>query len=98
MATIGVAVPTFIIGVLLIIFLSSNFSITPIRRPEEWIGLGPAYLLPGIVLGLGPMAFITRLTRSSMLEIKRQDYIRTARAKGLSEAQCDRPAYAAQWL
>lgn len=84
-ATIGVAVPTFIIGVLLIIFLSSNFSITPIRRPEEWLGFGPAYILPGIVLGLGPMAFITRLTRTSMLEIKRQDYIRTARAKGLSE-------------
>lgn len=85
-ATIGVAVPTFIIGVLLIIFLSTNFSITPVRRPEEWIGFGRAYLLPGIVLGLGPMAFITRLTRTSMLEIKRQDYIRTARAKGLSEA------------
>src|SRR3954471_592264 len=84
-ATIGVSVPTFIIGVLLIIFLSSNFGVTPIRRPEEWIGFGPAYILPGIVLGLGPMALITRLTRSSMLEIKRQDYIRTARAKGLGE-------------
>jgi oligopeptide transport system permease protein len=85
LATIGVAVPTFIIGVLLIIFLSSNLGVSPIRRPEEWHGLGQAYLLPGIVLGLGTMAYITRLTRSSMLEIKRQDYIRTARAKGLSE-------------
>ena len=85
-ATIGVSVPTFIVGVLLIIFLSSTFGLTPIRRPEEWTGLGVAYLLPGIVLALGPMAFITRLTRSSMLEIKRQDYVRTARAKGLSEA------------
>jgi len=61
--------------------------IPPIRRPEEWNGLSSAYLLPGIVLGLGTMAYITRLTRSSMLEIKRQDYIRTARAKGLSEAR-----------
>jgi oligopeptide transport system permease protein len=86
-ATIGVSVPTFIIGVLLIIFLSSMFGITPVRRPEEWHGFGSAYLLPGIVLGLGTMAYITRLTRSSMLEIKRQDYIRTARAKGLSEAR-----------
>ena len=86
-ATIGIAVPTFIIGVLLIIFLSSQFGIAPIRRPNEWQGLSRAYILPGIVLGLGTMAFITRLTRSSMLEIKRQDYIRTARAKGLSEAR-----------
>jgi oligopeptide transport system permease protein len=86
-ATLGVAVPTFIIGVLLIIFLSSTFGISPIRRPEAWNGLGSAYLLPGMVLGLGTMAYITRLTRSSMLEIKRQDYIRTARAKGISEAR-----------
>lgn len=84
-ATLGISVPTFIIGVLLVIFLSSNFGVSPIRRPEEWNGLGRAYLLPGVVLGLGTMAFIMRLTRSSMLEIKRQDYIRTARAKGLSE-------------
>lgn len=86
-ATLGVSVPTFIIGVLLLIFLSAFFNVSPVRRPEEWYGLGRAYLLPGIVLGLGTMAYITRLTRSSMLEIKRQDYIRTARAKGLSEAR-----------
>lgn len=84
-ATVGVAVPTFIIGVLLVIFLSQTFGLPPIRRPEEWEGFGPAYLLPGIVLGLGTMAFITRLTRSSMLDIKRQDYIRTAKAKGLAD-------------
>lgn len=86
-ATLGVSVPSFIIGVLVIIFLSANLGVAPIRRPEEWVGLSTAYLLPGIVLGLGTMAYITRLTRSSMLEIKRQDYIRTARAKGLSEAR-----------
>lgn len=87
LATLGVSVPTFIVGVLLLIFLSSNFGVSPIRRPEEWYGLGRAYLLPGIVLGLGTMAYITRLTRSSMLEVKRQDYIRTARAKGLREVR-----------
>ena len=43
------------------------------------------YVLPSIVLGLRPGCTIARLTRSSMLEIVRQDYIRTARAKGLSE-------------
>jgi oligopeptide transport system permease protein len=84
-STIGISVPTFVTGLLLIIFLSQNLDISPIRRPREWDGFGPAYILPGIVLGLGTMAFITRLTRASMLEIKRQDYIRTARAKGLRE-------------
>ncbi len=84
-ATFGISVPNFIIGVLLIIVLSRVFGIAPIREIEEWQGFGPAYLLPGCVLGLGTMAFITRLTRSSMLEIKRQDFIRTARAKGLAD-------------
>ena len=85
LATVGISVPNFIIGVLLIIFLSSALGVAPLRRPEEWQGFGTAYLLPGIVLGLGTMAFITRLTRSAMLEVKRQDYVRTARAKGLGD-------------
>lgn len=84
-ATIGVAVPTFIIGVLLIIVMSTFFGIPPIKPPAAWNGFGTAYILPGIVVGLGPMAFITRLMRASMLETKRQDYVRTARAKGLGE-------------
>jgi oligopeptide transport system permease protein len=70
---------------LLLLLLSGTFNFSPIRDPEEWAGFGPAYLLPGIVLGLSTMAFMTRLTRTSMLEIKRQDYIRTARAKGLDD-------------
>lgn len=84
-STIGVSVPTFVSGLLLLLFLSRTFSTSPIRAPEEWVGFGPAYFLPGIVLGLGTMAYIARLTRTSMLEIKRQDYVRTARAKGASE-------------
>ncbi|HEV2107785.1 MAG TPA: ABC transporter permease [Thermomicrobiales bacterium] len=83
-STLGISVPTFVSGLLLLIFMSQTLSISPIRRPEEWDGFGVAYLLPGIVLGLGTMAYLTRLTRSSMLEIKRQDYVRTARAKGLA--------------
>jgi oligopeptide transport system permease protein len=83
-STLGVSVPTFVSGLLLLLLLSSSFGFSPIRGPEEWAGFGPAYILPGIVLGLGTMAFIARLTRTSMLEIKRQDYIRTARAKGLA--------------
>jgi oligopeptide transport system permease protein len=83
-STLGISVPTFVSGLLLLLFLSRTLSFSPIRSPEEWEGFGPAYLLPGIVLGLGTMAYIARLTRSSMLEIKRQDYVRTARAKGLA--------------
>ncbi len=83
-STLGISVPTFVSGLLLLLFLSRTFSFSPIRSPEEWQGFGPAYILPGIVLGLGTMAYIARLTRSSMLEIKRQDFVRTARAKGLA--------------
>jgi oligopeptide transport system permease protein len=83
-STLGISVPTFVSGLLLLLLLSRTFNFSPIRSPEEWVGFGPAFFLPGIVLGLGTMAYIARLTRTSMLEIKRQDYIRTARAKGLS--------------
>jgi oligopeptide transport system permease protein len=84
-STLGVAVPTFVSGLILLIFMSRLLHISPIRRPEEWHGLfSTAYILPGIVLGLGTTAYVTRLTRASVLEIKGQDYVRTAQAKGLS--------------
>ncbi len=86
-STLGISVPTFVSGLLLLIFLSQRFNYSPIRDPSEWAGFGRAYILPGIVLGLGTMSYIARLTRTSMLEIKRQDYIRTARAKGLANGQ-----------
>jgi oligopeptide transport system permease protein len=85
LSTIGIAVPTFVSGLILLILMSQQLGISPIRRPEEWHGVfGTAYLLPGIVLGLGTTAYVTRLTRASVLEVKQQDYIRTARAKGLA--------------
>lgn len=85
-STLGISVPTFVSGLLLLIFLSQTFGVSPIKRPEAWQGVfSTAYLLPGMVLGLGTTAFIARLTRSSVLEVKRQDFVRTARAKGLSE-------------
>lgn len=83
-ATVGISVPTFVSGVLLIIFLSRLFHIPVLRDKADWDGFSTAYLMPGMILGLGTMAFIARLTRSSMLDITKQDYIRTARAKGLS--------------
>lgn len=84
-STLGVSVPTFVSGLLLLIFFTRTLSVSPIRRPDEWNGLSTAYILPGIVLGLATMSYIARLTRASMLEIKRQDFIRTARAKGLAD-------------
>ncbi|MBX3071382.1 MAG: ABC transporter permease [Thermomicrobiales bacterium] len=85
LSTLGIAVPTFVSGLILLIFMSRMLNISPIRRPDEWHGFfSTAYLLPGMVLGLGTTAYVTRLTRASVLEIKQQDFIRTARAKGLS--------------
>ena len=84
-STVGISIPTFVSGLLLVVFLSQWFGVSPIRRPEAWDGFGRAYLLPGLVLGLATMAYMARLTRASMLEVKRHDYIRTARAKGLRE-------------
>jgi oligopeptide transport system permease protein len=85
-STIGISVPTFVSGLILLIFMSRQFSVLPIKRPEAWQGLfSTAYILPGIVLGLGTMAYVTRLTRTSMLEVMKNDYVRTARAKGLRE-------------
>lgn len=84
-STLGVSVPTFVSGLLLLIFFTRTIGLSPIRRPEEWEGLSTAYILPGIVLGLATMSYIARLTRASMLEIKRQDFVRTARAKGLAD-------------
>jgi oligopeptide transport system permease protein len=85
MSTLGIAVPTFVSGLLLILFMSQNLDVSPVRKPREWDGFGVAYIMPGIILGLGTMAYIARLTRASMLEVKRQDFIRTARAKGLRD-------------
>jgi oligopeptide transport system permease protein len=85
LSTIGIAVPTFVSGLILLIFMSQQLNVSPIRRPEEWHGIfSTAYILPGIILGLGTTAYVTRLTRASVLEVKQQDFVRTARAKGLA--------------
>jgi oligopeptide transport system permease protein len=84
-STLGISIPTFVSGLLLVVFLSQSIGLPPIRRPEEWDGFGLAYLLPGLVLGLATMAYMARLSRASMLEIQRHDFIRTARSKGLAE-------------
>ena len=77
--TACVSMPTFIMGSLLLSFFAVKLKILPANGAAEG-GL----ILPVISLALYPMAYITRLTRSSMLDVLGQDYIRTAKAKGVS--------------
>jgi len=79
-ALLGVATPNFWLGLMLIIGFSLHLGWFPSGGAEGWRSL----VLPVITLGTGCMANITRTTRSSMLEVIRQDYIRTAKAKGVS--------------
>lgn len=80
-ATLGVAVPSFVIGAGLRYFLTTKLG----WLPATGLDSPAAYIMPVIALSGFSLAFVSRLTRSSMLEVLRQDYIRTARAKGLSE-------------
>ena len=84
LATALRSIPSFILGIFLIVIFASTLHWVNIIQDFNQGGLRP-YLLPAIVLGAPTMAFIARLTRSSMLEVVRQDYVRTARAKGLGE-------------
>lgn len=81
--TIGNAIPGFVLAIFLIIIFGSTLHWLPIV-PDNWDGL-PVWIMPSVVLGFGTMARTARLTRASMLEVMRMDYIRTARAKGLAE-------------
>lgn len=81
--TIGISVPGFVLAIFLIILFGSTLHWIPIA-PDNWDSLS-VWLMPAVVLGFGTMARTARLTRGSMLEVTRMDYIRTARAKGLVE-------------
>lgn len=80
-ATIGVSVPSFVLATILVYVLALQLGLFPAAM---WSGIEYA-VLPTLALAALPMAFIARLTRSSMLEVLAQDYIKTARAKGLPE-------------
>ncbi len=80
-AVVGQAVPTFYLGILLIIFVAVRLGWLPVGGRGDWKTL----VLPVVTLGTYAMASIARLTRSAMLEVMSQDYVRTGRAKGLSE-------------
>jgi oligopeptide transport system permease protein len=77
-ATVGYTIPSFVIGLFFIVLFAVKLKLLPVLW-TDW----RSYLLPSLVLGLGSAAFLARLTRASVLETKRQDYVRTARAKGL---------------
>jgi len=80
-ATLGITVPSFVIATLFIYFFAGKLGWVPtfgLSTPASYVG--PVLALAGYSL-----SFVTRLTRSSMLEVMRQDYIRTARANGLKE-------------
>jgi len=83
LATSGISVPNFVMGIFLIIILASWLHLISVV-PKSWDTLRP-WILPAVVLGFGTTAYTARLTRSSMLEVMRMDYVRTARAKGLAE-------------
>lgn len=77
--TLGVAVPSFVVAALLIYVLSTKLHLLPAAMWNGW----RYEIMPALALSGMPMSFIARLTRSSMLDILSQDYIKTARAKGL---------------
>ena len=87
----GVAIPNFVTALVTVYLLVRLFNwIPPLDYAAPWQNLGKnlsQMIFPSLVMAFLMMAFISRLTRSSILEVLREDYIRTARAKGLKERQ-----------
>jgi len=79
-AVLGISIPNFVMATLLIQQVAVNWGILPVAT---WVSV-KHMILPTLALATGPMAIIARLTRASMLEVLTQDYIRTAKAKGLT--------------
>jgi peptide/nickel transport system permease protein len=87
-ALAGISIPNFWLGTILILVFAVNLQVLPVGGLDSpfWTIEGMKQLiLPAITLGTGSAAMIARMSRSSMLEVIRADYIRTARAKGLKE-------------
>jgi oligopeptide transport system permease protein len=80
-AMVGVSVPRFVLAPVLILVFSLYMYLLPVARWESWRHM----VLPVICAGLPVAAYVARLTRGGMLEVIRSDFVRTARAKGLSE-------------
>jgi len=80
-AMLGLSMPSFWLGLLFIMFFSLKLGWFPSGGSTAFLSI----ILPAVTLGVGQAGNLTRITRSSMLEVIRQDYLRTARAKGVSE-------------
>jgi peptide/nickel transport system permease protein len=87
---IGFSLPVFFLGIILQLFFGLRLGILPVSGIQsagrtDLADLASHLVLPALTLATGATAIIARMTRSSMLEVIRQDYVRTARSKGLSE-------------
>ncbi len=81
LSVLGISAPTFWIGIMLILVFSVTLGWLPSAGAESW----RHYILPGLTLAFYRIAFFLRMIRSTLLDILSQDYVRTARAKGLAE-------------
>lgn len=81
--TLGTTIPSFVIGAVLIYLLAVHWRLLPATGFSSWKN----YIMPVIALSMSSMSFITRLTRSKLLDVLKSDYIRTAKAKGLSKSK-----------
>ncbi len=88
LVTVAASTPSFVLGILLIVVFAVQLGWLPVFGWEKVWWLFPNWkqaILPTITLGALPAAYIARITRASVLEVLQQDYVRTARAKGLRE-------------
>jgi oligopeptide transport system permease protein len=83
-SSLGFALPSFFVATLFIYYFSVQWQLVPVQGwPLGFWEVDSRVILPSLALGLFPMAYFARLTRGTMLETMQQDYVRTARAKGL---------------
>jgi peptide/nickel transport system permease protein len=89
LAIIGLAIPTFFLGTVIVIYGAKWFGVSPANDQPGFLSDPLAnlktYLAPSLVLGFSLAAVVLRMTRATVLEVMRQDFVRTARAKGLKE-------------
>ena len=81
LSTLGSTIPSFVLATGFLFLFSKTLGLVPAFGVDEVAG----YIGPVLVIGAFPLSFITRLTRTSLVEVQPQDYIRTARSKGISE-------------
>ena len=81
LSTLGSTIPSFVLATGFLFLFSKTLGLVPAFGVDEVAG----YIGPVLVIGAFPLSFITRLTRTSLVEVQQQDYIRTARSKGISE-------------